>query len=65
MVQFIDAYRADCGIESICRESQIAPSQYYEMKAREGDASRVLNRQIEDAFLTRMIQKVYDDNFQL
>ena len=65
MVQFVDAYRADWGVEPICREIQIAPSQYYEMKAREADASRVPNRQIEDAFLTQMIQKVYDDNFQL
>ena len=65
MVQFVDAYRADWGVEPICREIQIAPSQYYEMKAREVDASRVPNRQIEDAFLTQMIQKVYNDNFQL
>ena len=65
MVQFDDAYRADWGVEPICREIQIAPSQYDEMKAREADASRVPNRQIEDAFLTQMIQKVYDDHFQL
>lgn len=58
MVQFVDAYRADWGVEPICREIQIAPSQYYEMKAREVDASRVPNRQIEDAFLTQMIQSL-------
>lgn len=65
MVQFVDANRADGGIEAICRKIQIAPSQYYEMKPREEDASRVPNRQIEGVFLTQLIQKVYQNSFHV
>ena len=35
MVSFIDAHRADYGVEPICRGLPIAPSMYYEHKARE------------------------------
>ena len=35
MVSFIDAHRAEYGVESICAQLPIAPSQYYEHKARE------------------------------
>jgi len=34
MVSFIDAHRAAYGVESICAQLPIAPSQYYEHKAR-------------------------------
>jgi hypothetical protein len=33
MVSFIDAHRDVYGVEPICRELPIAPSQYYEHKA--------------------------------
>ena len=35
MVSFIDDYRGQNGIEPICRQWPIAPSTYYEHKARE------------------------------
>jgi putative transposase len=33
MVSFIDAYRDEYGVESICRQLPIAPSTYYEHSA--------------------------------
>jgi putative transposase len=42
MVSFIDDYRASYGVESICKQLPIAPSVYYENKARE--ASRAEGR---------------------
>ena len=34
---FIDTHRADYGVEPICKKLPIAPSTYYESKAREAD----------------------------
>ena len=41
MVSFIDAQRAEYGVESICAQLPIAPSQYYEHEAREADPGRL------------------------
>jgi hypothetical protein len=41
MVPFIDAHRAEHGVEPICNELPIAPSTYYEYKAREVDPDRL------------------------
>jgi transposase-like protein len=49
MVAFIDEYRGSYGVEPICRVLPIAPSTYYEQKAREGDASRLPPRLVRDA----------------
>jgi hypothetical protein len=35
MLAFIDAHREHYGVEPICRELPIAPSTYYEHKARD------------------------------
>ena len=40
MVRFIDAHRESLGVEPICAVLPIAPSMYYEQKARERDPSR-------------------------
>ncbi len=37
---FVDANREKYGVEPICRMLPIAPSTYYEQKAREKDPSR-------------------------
>jgi putative transposase len=37
MVQFINENRAAYGVEPICKELPIAPSQYYEAKRRSLD----------------------------
>ena len=41
MVGFIDAHRGVYGVEPICRMLPIAPSTYYEEKAREVDPTRL------------------------
>ena len=40
MVAFIDGHRAEYGVESICAQLPIAPSAYYEHKAREAEPER-------------------------
>jgi len=41
MVAFVDAHRAEYGVEPICAEVPIAPSTYYECKARQADPGRL------------------------
>jgi hypothetical protein len=42
MVEFIDTRRERYGVEPICKLLQIAPSWYYEQKARQADPKRLL-----------------------
>ena len=65
MVAFIDAHRQDYGVESICWQLPIAPSTYYEIKARQADPSRLPPRAKRDAELEPEIQRVYDENFRV
>ena len=60
MVRFIDAHRAADGVEPICALLPIAPSTYYEQKARERDPSRRPPRAQRDAALRPEIQRVFD-----
>lgn len=60
MVRFIDAHREAYGVEPICAVLPIAPSTYYEQKARERDPSRLPQRVQRDAALRPDIQRVYD-----
>jgi putative transposase len=63
MVAFIDAHRAEYGVEPICAELPIAPSTYYELKARERDPERVPARHRRDALLCDEIRRVWRENF--
>lgn len=63
MVAFIDAHRAEYGVEPICAELPIAPSTYYELKARERDPERVPPRHRRDALLCDEIRRVWRENF--
>ena len=63
MVSFIDAHRAEYGVEPICTQLPIAPSTYYEGKAREVDPTRLPARARRDIELAVEIQRVYDENF--
>ena len=63
MVSFIDAHRAEYGVESICAQLPIAPSQYYEHKAREADPARLPPRLQRDRVLMPQIRRVHDENF--
>jgi transposase InsO family protein len=65
MVSFIDAHREEYGVEPICRVLPIAPSTYYEMKARAADPVRLPMRAQRDAVLRTSIRRVWDDNHQV
>ena len=63
MVSFIDQERDEYGVEPICRQLPIAPSTYYEAKARERDPSRLPARAKRDAELRESIERVWGENF--
>jgi transposase InsO family protein len=65
MVSFIDAHRAEYGVESICAQLPIAPSTYYEQKARERDPTRLPPRARRDIELLGQIRRVWDENFRV
>jgi transposase InsO family protein len=62
MVAFIDAYRGAYGVEPICEALPIAPSTYYEAKARQHDPTRVPARTRRDAQLCPEIARVWQAN---
>ena len=63
MVTYIDEHKARFGVEPICTQLPIAPSTYYECKAREVDPTRLPARARRDIALSGEIQRVYDENF--
>ena len=65
MVAFIDAHRAAYGVESICAQLPIAPSQYYEHKARGVEPGRLPLRLRRDRALVPEIRRVYEENFRV
>ena len=65
MVSFIDEHRGSYGVEPICEVLPIAPSTYYEHKARERDPGRLPARAKRDQELRREVQRVFDENFQV
>jgi len=62
MVSFIDDHREAYGVEPICAELPIAPSTYYEHKARQADTSRLPERARRDAALSEEIDRVWREN---
>jgi len=65
MVEFIDAHRGVHGVEPICEILPIAPSTYYEEKAREVDPTRLPARAQRDAALRGEIRRVWEENFEV
>lgn len=59
MVAFIDQHRESFGVESICRQLPIAPSVYYEQKARQRDPELIPARQRLDAALREEVKRVF------
>ncbi len=57
MVSFIDAHREEYGVEPMCVVVPIAPSTYYENKAREADPTRARR----DAGLRGENRRVWDE----
>ena len=62
MVGFIDAHRETYGVEPICAVLPIAPSSYYEQRARAADPSRLPARAQREARLRPEIQRVWQAN---
>ena len=65
MVTFVDSNKAEYRVEPICNEIWIAPSSYYEHKARERDPDRLPDRIKWDMRLELDIQRVWKDNFRV
>jgi transposase InsO family protein len=63
MFRYIEEHKDRFGVEPICNELPIAPSTYYELKARERDPARLPARQKRDAELCPQIQRVWHENF--
>ncbi len=56
MLRYIDDHREAYGVEPICKVLPIAPSTYYEQKARDADPSRLPQRVIRDGKLREQIE---------
>ena len=65
MVSFIDEHRDEYGVEPICELAPIAPSTYYEHKARERDPQGSPPRVRRDAEVRGHIQRVFEENFRV
>ena len=65
MVSFIDAHREAYGVEPIWAELPIAPSTYYESKAREAGRAPVPARTRRDTVLRAEIRRVWEENFRV
>jgi transposase InsO family protein len=65
MIAFIDREREEYGVEPICRVLPIAPSVYYEQKAREDDYLRVPPRLRYDDVLRQEIHRIWKDNYEV
>jgi hypothetical protein len=65
MVAFIDAHRAAYGVESICAQLPIAPSQYYEHKGREAMPERLPPRLRCDRALGPETRLTYEEDFRV
>jgi hypothetical protein len=65
MVSFIDENRDDHGVEPICQQLPMAPSTYYNHKARVADPERLPKRIERDLHLEIDIRRVYEANFRV
>ena len=65
MVDFVDEARVEYGVESICAVLPIAPSTYYEQKARQAGPGRLPPRALKDQILCDEIRRVRAKNFDV
>jgi putative transposase len=62
MTAFVEEHRAEYGVEPICEVLPIAPSTYYELRARRRDPDLRPDREKHDAELEPKISRVWDEN---
>ena len=65
MTSFIDENRETYGVEPICELLPIAPSIYYEQKARQSDPAQLPERTRRDTVLCDEIERVWDESRRL
>ena len=65
MVDFIDKYRKDYGVEPICAVLPIAPSTYYQWCRRRSDPTLRSARAKRDEVLCEDIERVWCENFEV
>ena len=65
MKAFIDEHRDVYGVEPICKVLPISPSTYYAHAARQADPQRRSARARRDDVLSREIERVWNENFQV
>jgi transposase InsO family protein len=65
MISYIDEHRDRFGVEPICSVLPIAPSTYYDHKAKQRDPDRRSDRAKRDELLKVEIQRVWEGNFQV
>jgi transposase InsO family protein len=65
MVSFIDEHREEYGVEPICAVLPIAPSTYYDWKAKEREPERRCARAKRDEMLRFEVRRVWEENFRV
>lgn len=63
MTAFIDEHRDAYGVEPICRQLEIAPSTYYDRRAKRADPDLRSNRSLRDEALCAEIRRIWEENF--
>ena len=63
MVNFLEEHQGEYGVEPICAMLPIAPSTYYEQRARKLDPQKRPARTKRDEEMRVEIQRVWDENF--
>ena len=65
MVSYIDDHRDVYGVEPICRVLPIAPSTYFEHKAKDANPDRCSARAKHDVILCDHILRVWQEHFRV
>jgi len=65
MIAFIDDHRGAYGVEPICKVLSIAPSTYFDHRAKQMDPARLSVRARRDAALRPKISRVFEDNLKV
>jgi transposase InsO family protein len=65
MIAFIDDNRGAYGVEPICKVLPIAPSTYFDHRAKQADPARLSARARRDLILRPTISRVFEDNLKV
>ena len=65
MITYIDDHKDRYGVEPICQVLPIAPSTYYDHKAKQRDPERRSDRAKRDELLKPEIERVWHENFRV